>query len=260
MTRRSANPPRPATDPVHPSYLELDRFVLGAPGALATAAHVGACDRCRRHVETLREAPPVPAGLRDRLASPASDPSLPGASSLVGARRWPGWFRGPRVAALGLAGALAAGALVWIAREPRAPVVGYDGVKGLPSVWIYVKRDNDLALWDGERPLEARDRLRLKIDPQDLTHIDVFTRDEASGGALAAIFDGRLQPGTVTTLPGAWQLDGDSPRESLIVVLSRDGVSPGTAQRFLRDGAPAGVWLRRFELHRSAARPPERAP
>jgi hypothetical protein len=254
MTRRSANPPRPATDPVHPSYLELDRFVLGAPGALATAAHVGACDRCRRHIETLREAPPAPAGLRDRIASPATD------SPPAAAHRWPAWFRGPRIGAVGLAGALAIGALVWIARAPHAPVVGYDGVKGLPSVWIYVKRDNDLALWDGERPLEARDRLRLKIDPQDLTHIDVFTRDEASGGALAAIFDGRLQPGTVTTLPGAWQLDGDSPRESLIVVLSRDGVSPGTAQRFLRDGAPAGVWLRRFELHRSAARPPERAP
>jgi hypothetical protein len=257
MTKRSTDPPRPATDPVHPSYLELDRFALGAPGALATAAHVGACDRCRRHVETLREAPAVPSGLRDRLASPATD------SPLDGPRRWPGWFRGPRIGAVGLAGALAVGALVWIAREPRAPVVGYDGVKGLPSVWIYVKRDNELGLWDGERPLEPRDRLRLKIDPQDLTHVDVFTRDEANGGApgaLSPIFDGRLQPGVVTTLPAAWQLDGNSPRESLIVVLSHDGVSPSAAQRFLRDGAPAGVWLRRFDLHRSAAHPPERAP
>jgi len=254
MTERSSAPPRPATDPVHPSFLELDRFALGAPLALTTAAHVGACDRCRRHVETVREAPPVPAELRDRLAAPAAD------SRPAGVLRWPGWLRGPRIGAVGLAGALAIGALVFIAREPRAPVVGYDGVKGLPSVWIYVKRDNELALWDGERPLEARDRLRLKIDPQDLTHVDVFTRDDAIGGALAPIFDGRLQPGMVTTLPAAWQLDGNSPRESLIVVLSRDGVSPGAAQRFLRDGAPAGVWLRRFDLHPSAARPPERAP
>src|SRR3954469_10294360 len=229
MTKRSTDPPRPANAPVHPSYLELDRFALGAPGALTTAAHVGTCDRCRRHVETLREAPAVPAGLRDRLASPAID------SPLDGAPRWPGWVRGPPLGGGALGGGAAVGALVWIAREPRAPIVGYDGVKGLPSVWIYVKRDNELALWDGERPLEARDRLRLKIDPQDLPHVDVFTRDEASGGApgaLSPIFDGRLQPGMVSTLPGAWQLDGNSPRESLIVVLSHDGVSPSAAQRF----------------------------
>jgi len=256
MTERSTDLPRPADSHGHPSFLELDRFALGAAGALATAAHVGACARCRRHVETLREAPPVPPGLRDRIVSPAAD------SPLAVTRRFWAWFRGPRIGAAGLAGALAIAALLWIVRTPRAPDVGYDGVKGLPSVWIYVKRDNELALWDGERPLEARDRLRLKIDPQDLTHVDVFTRDEAAGAgsAPAPIFDGRLRPGTVTTLPAAWQLDGNSPRESLIVVLSRDGVSASAAQRFLRDGAPAGVWLRRFELHRSPAHPPERAP
>ena len=256
MTERRSDPPRPATDPTHPSYLELDRFALGAPGVLTTTAHVGACDRCRRHVETLREAPPILPGLRDRLASPAA------AAALAGAGRWLAWFRGPRIGAVGLAGTLAIAGLIWITRAPHAPLVGYDGVKGLPSVWIYVKRDNELALWDGERPLEARDRLLLKIDPQDLTHVDVFSRDEApgAGSALAPIFDGRLQPGTVSTLPAAWQLDGNSPRESLIVVLSRDGVSASAAQRFLRDGPPAGVWLRRFELHRSAARPPERGP
>src|SRR3954468_11208414 len=116
MTKRSTDPPRPAKGPVHPSYLELDRFALGAPGALTTAAHVGACDRCRRHVETLREAPAVPAGLRDRLASPATD------SPLDGGRRWAGWFRGPRIGAVGLAGALGVGALGWVA--PAAPAPG----------------------------------------------------------------------------------------------------------------------------------------
>jgi hypothetical protein len=252
MTEQRTDPPRPAPDSSHPSYLELDRFALGAPGVLATAAHVGACERCRRHVETLREAPAIPPGLRDRISSPPTETAV---------HRWLAWFRGPRIGAVGLAGALAVAALIWIAREPHAPVVGYDGIKGLPSVWIYVKRDNELVLWDGERPLEARDRLRLKIDPQDLTHVDVFSSEEAGGaGALAPIYDGRLQPGTVTTLPAAWQLDGSNPRESLIVVLSRGGVSASAAQRFLRAGAPAGVWLRRFELHRSAARPPERTP
>ncbi len=258
MTRRSADPPGSASSQDHPSYLELDRFALGAPGTLTTTAHVGACDRCRRHVESLREAPPIPPGLRDRLASPA-------ASAPVSAvRRWLAWLRGPRIGAVGLAGAVAIAALLWVARESHPPRIEYDGAKGLPSVWIYVKHDNDLALWDGERPLEARDRLRMKIDPQDLTHVDVFTRDEAAGAGspLAPIFDGRLQPGAVTTLPAAWQVDGNSPRESLIVVLSRDGVSAREAQRFLHDGAPAGVWLRRFELRRAAAagRPPERAP
>jgi hypothetical protein len=256
MSERRTDPPRPTPDVGHPSYLELDRFALGAPGLLSTAAHVGACERCRRHIETLRDAPPIPPELRDRASSPAT------AASLAGVYRWLAWLRGPRLGAVGLAGALAVAGLIGITRAPQAPVAGYDGAKGLPSVWIYVKRDNDLVLWDGERPLEARDRLRLKIDPQDLTHVDVFTNDEgtSAGSALARIFDGRLQTGTVTTLPAAWQLDGNNARESLIVVLSRDGVSASAAQRFLRAGAPAGVWLRRFELHRSAAHPPEGAP
>ncbi len=146
---------------------------------------------------------------------------------------------------------------------------GYDGTKGLPSVWIYVKHDNELALWDGERPLTPGDRLRLKIDPQDLTHVDVFTREEAGksgarsdGGDLVTVFSSRLPHGAITTLPAAWQIDGIGRHESLIVVLAKRAISAADAKRFVEIGAPADVWLRRFQLRTAGPgpRPPEPTP
>ena len=228
----------------HPSYLELDRFALGAAGEANTGAHVAACARCRGHLEGLRDVPPPPAALRARLAAAPAPASGKEALAAFVAR----WFGGRRNRLLGataLAGALAA-AVFWLAPRAPLPPADYDGVKGLPSVWIYVKHENELALWDGEKPLAPGDRLRLKIDPQELTYVDVFSVDDA--GTFRPVYGGALARGVVTTLPAAWQLDDRAQREALIVVLSKGPVSPAAARRFAEAGAPAGVWLRRFEL------------
>jgi hypothetical protein len=237
----------------HPSYLELDRMALGAPDAgatQATAAHVTACERCRRHLDGLEDVPPMPAALRARLVSELNGAAATGNGLLA---RLLAGRRTRLYGATALAGAMAvAAAVVWVgggrAPGPDAPAGRYDGIKGLPSVWIYVKHESELALWDGERPLAPGDRFRLKIDPQDLTHVDVFTADDTGDAELRPVWSGELAPGVVTTLPPAWQLDGDGRRESLIVVLARRAVSAAAAKRFAERGAPAGVWLRRFEL------------
>jgi hypothetical protein len=224
--------------PAHPSYLELDRLALGAPAAPETAAHVAACDRCRAHLDGLGQAPALPAALRERASSTARL----------------AWWRGRLLATTGLAMAVVA-LVVWkstlrldVPDAPPSVAPAADGSKGLPSVWIYVKHDGELALWDGHRPLAAGDRLRFKIDPQDLTHVDVFTRDEGGARAMVPVFGGDLAAGAITTLPGAWQLDASAGRQSLIVVLSKRAISAREAARFVDGGAPAGIWLRRFEL------------
>jgi hypothetical protein len=236
----------------HPSYLELDRVALGAARETTTAAHVTGCDRCRHYLDGLRDVPPLPAGLRERVAAAP----VPGVVAGLLAK----WFGGRHTRLFGataLAGAMAATAVFWLGhRSPPSPsragspAADYDGVKGLPSVWIYVKHDNELALWDGERPLAPGDRLRLKIDPQELSQVDVFSVDDE--GSFRRVYSGQLARGAVTTLPAAWQLDDRSQRESLIVVLSNAPVSATAAKRFAEAGAPAGVWLRRFELRPGA--------
>jgi len=229
--------------PAHPSYLELDRLALGAPATRETAAHVAACDRCRAHLDGLGQVPALPPALRERV-----DGAI--------LRGWLAGRRGLLFGATGLAMAVVA-LVVWKSplRPDAPPSVApvSDGSKGLPSVWIYVKHDSELGLWDGQRPLAPGDRLRLKIDPQDLTHVDVFARDEGGARAMVPLFGGGLAPGTITTLPGAWQLDATAARQSLVVVLSNRAISAREAARFVDSGAPAGVWLRRFELRAEPA-------
>jgi hypothetical protein len=232
-----------AERPQHPSFLELDRLALGAPPSHGTAAHVASCARCRGHLEGVREAPPLPPGLRERARGDGADGGL-----LARLRRR--WLLG----ALGLAGAMAAAAVLLLARPQVQPDGGYIGEKGLPSVWVYVKHDTELRLWDGEQPLAPGDRLRLKIDPQGHTHADVFTQAQ-TGAALEPVWSGTLEPDEVTTLPAAWQLDRSGGDEALIVVLAQGKVSPAQARRFVDKGAPRGVWLRKFLLRKTAAEP-----
>jgi hypothetical protein len=257
----------------HPSYFELDRWSLGASSdAAATARHVAGCARCRAHIDALSRAAPVPAGLREACAAAGAGDGVRGRVS-----RWLPWRGGRGGRAVGVTGfAVALAAVVlWLGARPGAHPVrppGLDdgsalGSKGLPSVWIYVRHEDELALWDGQRPFAPGDRLRLKIDPQDLTRVDVFSRDEADadrggagrgGASLVPVFSGQLSAGTVNTLPVAWQLDGSRRRQSLFVALSRQGVSAQEGARFIERGAPPGVWLRRFELR--AAVPGAAAP
>jgi hypothetical protein len=228
----------------HPSFLELDRLALGA-AAPATTAHVSGCATCREHLEQVRAAPAMPAGLRDRATAPA-----PADFGLEFPAGWRGFARAWLVG-----GGLAAVAVLLLLARLRPPgdppEAAYVGDKGLPSVWIYVKHDADLSLWDGVQPLSAGDRLRLKIDPQGHTHAAMFTQDRRAS-LPAPVWNGALAPGAVNTLPTAWTLEGPAD-EHLIVVLAQAPVSPEEARRFVEEGPPKGVWLRMFTLRKTGA-------
>jgi hypothetical protein len=260
----------------HPSHLELDRLMLGAARSAGTAVHVSACARCRDHLDGLRleAASPPPAGLRERIqAGPALAPKRAGMldRAFAGWRaRWPVGVAG----AAGLAAAVAVAVMtvradLWPpdrshqpdSAEPagqQQPAPVYVASKGLPSVWIYVKRGEDLTLWDGQRSLEPGDRFRIKVDPQGHTYAQVFSR-EAPDAALVPIYGDRVPGDAVTTLPAAWQLDRRSGRDSLVVVLAARAITAAEVRRFVEQGPPPDVWLRQFDLRPVAPAAPEKA-
>src|SRR2546423_8709392 len=116
----------------HPSFLELDMHALGASNT-AIAAHVQSCARCQAHCSRLQP-PPLP-GWAQKLAQEK--------------RCFGSWSRVWRLAALCAAAVVV---LVILPKSLRRPE---PGVKGSPSVAVYMKRGAAVRLWDGEEPVLA---------------------------------------------------------------------------------------------------------
>ena len=217
----------------HPSYLELDRFALGG-GSSATRSHAENCPRCGVHLSRLAEPGPMPAWAT-RIEQ-------------RGGARWAAWLRLPRLVALATVGAASAAALV-VAVGPKRPPA-YDGVKGSPSVALYVRHQGRVALWDGHAAVETGDGVRLKLSSQGFSHVAVATID---GPELTELYIGRLSDGE-TLLPASWTVDEDAGTEHLAVVFSRRPVSRlelrSAVQAQLRNGE---IWATTLEIPKRGA-------
>jgi len=217
----------------HPSYLELDRFALGG-GSAATRSHAASCPRCSVHL--------------DRLAQPVAIPSWVRKIEQRDEARWPAWLRLPRLVAIAAVGAASAAALVIAVRPKRPPAC--DGVKGSPSVAVYVRHQGRVALWDGHAAVETGDGLRLKLSSQGFSHIAVATMD---GPEVTELYAGRLSDGE-TLLPASWTVDEDAGTEHLAVVFSRRPVSRvelrSAAQTQLRSRE---IWATTLEIPKRGA-------
>ncbi|HEY0840117.1 MAG TPA: hypothetical protein VGD74_08015, partial [Vulgatibacter sp.] len=175
----------------HPSFRELDRIAMGdrLPEA---SAHARDCAACSAHLERLRHVEAPPAALRDAA----------GARAGSGRKRLPAWWGWAAAPALA-----AAVATVWFAGppEPAPPGQAWLATKGGPSFAIFVKRGDDLVLWDGASPLVAGDRIRVRVAPKEFTHVAVGARD--ASGAWSVLYRGELGPGAEVLLPGSWEVD-----------------------------------------------------
>ena len=217
---------------LHPSYLELDRHALGAAAEATTARHVTECARCRAYLESMPGTEGLPAWLPAARLPLRVQRTRP--LRVRRTRRW--------ALATSCLAAAAALFLVWLR---AAPEPGYDGVKGAPSVGVYVLRAGQVGLWDGA-PLEAGDRIRLEVAPEQFRRVSVFSLAQAE--QPRSLYAGPVTPGVRQVLPKAWQVDAAPTPEQLAVFFSDMEISAQAAEVLLTARDPRSVWLVRLSL------------
>jgi hypothetical protein len=231
----------------HPSYLALDRAALGSRTA-ALSRHLAECERCRAHVDRIAEPVAVPGAVElDRPGRRAVERRQP-------ARR--GWLNG--LAAAATAAVLLVALLIGRDRdEPPRPAdtpaeTGFDTAKGGRAVGVYVLRGRHTFLWNGNEPVEPGDSIRLKLVPEGMTQVHVFSPSGAR--ELALLHRARIAPDRDALLDAAWRVDGVGEREVLIVVLSAESLSLARAQAAAREGGMGeDVWVARLVLPKRPA-------
>jgi hypothetical protein len=114
----------------HPSTLRLDEHALAADPEIAT--HAAGCQRCAAYLQEQR-------AWRDDLSAPV--PRRPKR------RLW----------AAGAIAFAAAAALLLVLQDD------YVGVKGGPTVRVFVKHQERVSAWDGRAPITPGDALQLRL-------------------------------------------------------------------------------------------------
>jgi hypothetical protein len=235
----------PRDPSLHPSFLELDRHALGVARA-DVASHVAGCESCQARLAHSGPASEVPAWARQ----------------LAPRRR--SWFSWPvlgRTRALAFAAtALACAALVWTTGASHfgrllgsGATQDYVGTKGGPVLWLYVKRGDRVALWNGADPVMAGDLLQLKVQPDRFTHVNVFGASKTAG-AYTTLYDAPIASGQPTALAFSFRVDAESGDEALLVVLGPESISPAEVAAVLaRD--KGRYWSRHFVLPKAGGSP-----
>ncbi|RLB52938.1 MAG: hypothetical protein DRJ42_13440 [Deltaproteobacteria bacterium] len=150
------------------------------------------------------------------------------------------------IGATGLA-ALVAITFLILRPGPVTDSTEYTTVRGAPAVGLYVKRGTRVMLWDGQRPVAAGDRLRLKVVAEGFTHVSVLTEGDA--GDYSILYEASVEPSGENVLPPAWEVDDAPGDESLTVILSRTPLASDSIGAIIRGGAPGDdVWVRRLSI------------
>jgi hypothetical protein len=202
----------------HPSFLDLDQFVLGRTSD-ALAHHLQACAQCRSYVDGQRRELPLPAWL-GTIPAPSS-------KAVLWFQRWRSKYF------VVLAPALAAASLVfmirgWSGRLDRGGVAE----KGGPAVSAFVKHGERVFRWDGRSPIAAGDSLRLAVAGAGYRFISVaaLTADAHFGKLL---FEGAAHETGTTPLPVSWRVDREGAAERISVIVSPMPVSAEEHRRLL---------------------------
>ena len=209
----------------HPSFLQLDRLLLGSDDP-ETAAHLKECDDCRTHVGRCEMPAPVPSGTRERATRSVL---------LIRLRRW----------LLGVSGAALVTMLIGMAVR-RAPIPDLVTAKGSPSVAVYVKHGDAVSLWDGSAPLSPGDGVQLKVAASGFSRVTVAS---LAASRVVELYAGDLEARGETTLPRSWTLDAEPGPEVMLIVFSRFPLSSSELQT-VRDGLPRTprLWSTRVEF------------
>jgi hypothetical protein len=253
----------------HPSYLELDRMLLGAPAAaLATTAlapHLAGCERCRAHVARVEAGQSAGAAMPAWVLQLGEEPSR----EAIGAVRprgfqglaRSGFLRSMTTTALGVVAAF--GGWLWLGTHessvspaarpspatssPAAPASEaepYVAAKGDPGVAVYLMRGGRVFSWNGSESVRSGDRIRLGVAPGSFRHVAVYTR---KGGSVVTLYRGELNG--ATDLPAAWTVDEHGEAEQMVVVLSaRPLADAELAERDRRRAFLPDIWARELVL------------
>jgi len=225
-----------SSEPIHPSFLELDRAALGAPSK-ATREHLAACACCGSYVRRLGDRAPLPAWLSELEAQPR------------------GFWRRFRLPVLGLGGALALAstAAIVVLETPTKPLIAS---KSAPTLTLYVKRADEVSVWDGHSPIAPGDRLRLRVAPEGLRQVLVAS---LADGRPSVLYRGALPSKGEPLLPESWQVDDSPGPEGLAVVLSADPIMDEQLPAIVRERPRTSkVWTTVLNMPKSARLP--RAP
>jgi hypothetical protein len=210
----------------HPSTLELDGFALGA-GAATVAAHVQECSRCAAHVARVQQPLPIPAWVRDVKAS-------------RGWSRHSPWVLRSSVVALALVAVVG----LFVKMNERGNGRSELGVKGMPSVAVYIKHDGIVTLWDGQAPVQPGDALQLKVASGAYSRVTVAALQD---GTLTELYAGSAA-GEVL-LPRSWTVDDAPGPEVLLVAFSRSPLSKASQESALATlPRTRDVWATRLQL------------
>jgi hypothetical protein len=230
----------------HPSFLALDRAALGSQTA-ATTRHLAECARCRAHVDSIAAAPALPAEVvRPRRPQPVRP--------LPARRAWLGGLTASAAVAVVVL-------LVLLPREQPTPIAvpfqadpRFDTAKGGRAVGVYVRRGRHTFLWNGSEPIQPGDAIRLKLVPDGMSEVHVFSEADDPRRTLTLLHRATIPRDRDTLLDAAWQIDAAGAREVLVVVLSRSPLSPTGARDAARSGRMGeDVWVARLVLAKRPA-------
>ncbi|MGC4120954.1 MAG: hypothetical protein QM765_41540 [Myxococcales bacterium] len=211
----------------HPSFLELDRAALGSIGE-PLRQHLESCQACRSHVERVQQPLPVPAWIREEATRPK--------------RRWLPSLAGSLAA---LATAAVAFFVLWSGPVSKPEVQ----IKGQAAVALFVKRGEQVRLWDGRSPVRPGDLLRLKVVPEGLGQVLVAV--PTPDGGLSALYQGVIATREETLLPESWRVDDSAGPEVLAIALSAERIDVGTLKQALEQTAPrADLWTTVLSLQK----------
>lgn len=221
----------------HPSFLALDRAVLGARNDVLDE-HLETCVECRAYVRRTHDAELLPAWAREAPVARAEP--------LGG--RWPGW-RMMGAAAM-VAVLVAAG--VYLSAKTEGLTGPAVAAKGGPVVAVHLKRGDQVFLWDGQSLLQPGDRIRLSVVSEQHRHVSVGAWDSGGLSGWSLLFSGPLSPGEPLVLPASWRVDAAEGDEHLRVIFSEEPLAEPEALE-LFPLAPHGtkVWTTDLRLPKS---------
>lgn len=267
-------------EPLHPSYLELDRLFLLTRGAAAgsrtggeldaealqsgdaplrTAAHhLRGCVQCQDYLCSLqqRAAAPVPAWVS---ALSTKRPSL-----------WQRFLQAlPPQLLFPVAATAAAGLALIVATHDKpgsaggstetipvqsSPAGDQLRPKGGPSVVVFIKRGEKVTQWDGRTKLRAQDRLRLQVAAAGYSQVTVALQQP---GGAQVLYSGDLTASAPTALPVSWEVSAQGQSEVLAVILSPQRLAEASPSRPLDLAAlrhRRELWVTELVMEKEEAR------
>ncbi len=223
--------------PRHPSFLELDRAALGLRSA-ELDQHVETCARCGAYLaRVMTRSEPIPAWAR---TPPTPDTRVGG---------WRAWLprAWPVLATAAVAAVLAV--VVVVPESPGRDGPAYIGSKSVPAVAVYIKRGEQVFVWDGRAPLVPEDLIRLKVASTEHGYVTV-----AGAPEWAVLFAGPLSAEAETALPTSWRVDAAGSEEVLRVIFSTEPLpADETVRLFSEAPRTDNLWTTELRLPKSTS-------